>query len=348
MTLDRIAQRFHEFGSTTRAPLYQRLSLGVAAQPSLASSLLDAPTEQQLPVLFLAAVHYLLLTGADHPLRAHYPNLVEHVSNSDPMPALADFCQRYGHDIAALVRVRSTQTNEAGRCSLFVPALTLIADECGELAHIDMGTSAGLNLLLPRFGYRYTPGVALNGDAPVVLECATRGAVPLPPQLPTITRSIGVDLSPIDVHDDHETRWLEACVWPDDTARFARLVAALDMARNEPLDIRQGDAVDMLESTVLEAARAGHPVVTNSWVLNYLPYERRCDYLATLDRLGEQCDLSWVLAEAPAQTAGIPIPTSAEPEEITVLALVRWRRGVRTVQRLATCHPHGAWLQWEA
>lgn len=347
MTLERLAQRFHEFGSTTRAPLYQRLSLGVAAQPSLASALLEAPVEQQLPVLFLAAVHYLLLTGVEHPLRAHYPNLVDQASTADPMPALTDFCQHYGPDIAALVGVRSTQTNEVGRCSLFLPALAMVADECGDLVHIDMGTSAGLNLLLPRYGYRYTPGVTVNADASLVLDCATRGAVPSLTQLPSIARSIGVDLSPIDVHDENETRWLEACVWPDDTARFTRLVAAIGMARDATLDIRQGDAVDMLEPTVLDAARSGHPVITNSWVLNYLPYERRCDYLATLDRLGEDLDLSWVLAEAPAQTAGIPIPTHAEPEEITVLALVRWRRGVRTVQRLATCHPHGAWLHWE-
>jgi len=33
---------------------------------------------------------------------------------------------------------------------------------------------------------------------------------------------------------------------------------------------------------------------------------------------------------------------------ITVLSLVRWRGGERTVQRLGRTHPHGYWLDWEA
>jgi hypothetical protein len=54
-----------------------------------------------------------------------------------------------------------------------------------------------------------------------------------------------------------------------------------------------------------------------------------------------------VIAEAPSQTPGLPVPTTDPPEELTVLSLVRWRNGARTAQRLATTHPHGYWLHWE-
>ena len=33
-------------------------------------------------------------------------------------------------------------------------------------------------------------------------------------------------------------------------------------------------------------------------------------------------------------------------ELITVITLVTWRQGQRTVQRLATTHPHGQWIHW--
>ena len=68
---------------------------------------------------------------------------------------------------------------------------------------------------------------------------------------------------------------------------------------------------------------------------------------AMLDAIGAERDLSWVIAEAPDQTPGLPVPTTDPPEAITVLSLVRWRRGEREVSRLATTHPHGYWLNWE-
>jgi hypothetical protein len=218
----------------------------------------------------------------------------------------------------------------------------------GELAHVDVGTSAGLNLLLPRLGYSYTPGGTVNAGVPITLTCGTSGPIPVPLSMPSVVASVGVDMSPIDLTQPSEVRWLEACVWPDQIERFHRLVAAIELARASRLDVRTGDAVDSLESLVTEAGRHGHPVVTNSWVLNYLTPERRLDYVAALDGIGAERDLSWIIAEAPAQTAGLPWPLRDPSEEITVLALVRWRRGRRTVQRLGTSHPHGAWLRWES
>jgi hypothetical protein len=85
----------------------------------------------------------------------------------------------------------------------------------------------------------------------------------------------------------------------------------------------------------------------NTWVLNYLTFDQRLAYVAELDRIGSTQDLSWVLAESPAETPGLPIPTTDPAEELTVLSLVQWRSGRRSVQRLASCHPHGYWLHWE-
>lgn len=330
-----------------RAPLYSRLSASIADDPVVAALLRAAPEPQQLPVLLFAAVHYLLLEGLGPLLAAHYPNLSPSPASGDPYPAFRSFVLEHSASIIELISTRSTQTNEVGRCALFLPVLGMLDDERGPLALVDVGTSAGLNLLLHRYSYHYQPGGSVGGPSPVHLECATRGSVPVPPHPPRIAGGIGLDRAPIDVADEHEVRWLEACVWPDQRERFERLVAALEMARREPPDVRRGDAIDDLGAVVVEAATMGHPVVMNSWVLNYLTGEERTRYVATLDAIGAEIDLSWLIAESPAQTPELPVHRTPGSEHLTVLSLATWRGGARRVQRLGTAHPHGFWLHWQ-
>ena len=71
-------------------------------------------------------------------------------------------------------------------------------------------------------------------------------------------------------------------------------------ARDHPPQIVAGDAVSTLRSVVEEVAGRGHPVVVNTWVLNYLTAEDRLAYLAELEHIGAKRDLSWIYAEAPS------------------------------------------------
>jgi len=344
-----LTDRFTAFAAeAVRAPLYQRLAAVAAERPEVMRVLHHAPPTQQLPVLLFAAVHHLLLGGAGPELAAHYPNLTDEPASGDPGALFVDFVDAHFDELATLAATRTTQTNEVGRCAQFLPVMGMVGSEMGPLAHLDVGTSAGLNLLLPRYRYDYRPGGVVGSDSDVVLQCDTRGAIPVPAAMPEVARSFGLDRSPVDLSDPVEVRWLEACVWPDQADRFARLVAALELAREQPPDVRAGDAVDALAGLVHEAASHGHPVVTNSWVLNYLEPHRRLGYLAEMDRLGAEMDISWIIAEAPDQTVGLPVPTTDPAESITVLSLVTWRSGRRVVRRLATTHPHGYWLNWEA
>jgi hypothetical protein len=253
-------------------------------------------------------------------------------------------------DIRPMLATRRTQTNEIGRCALLVPVLALVGGEVGPLAHLDVGASAGLNLLLPRYHYRYEPGGAeIGGPSPVELTCSVRGDVPIPVELPAISAAAGLDSAPIDVTDDDAVRWLEACVWPDQADRFARLRAAIALAREAPPRIVHGDAVHDVGAALDGLAEHGHPAVTTTWVLSYLSIDGQRAFVDALDAwAAANGDLSWVAAESPAQTPGLPIPTTAEPEHLTALSLTTWRNGRRTVNRLGVAHPHGYWLHWGA
>lgn len=345
-----IARRFaaHSETAFARAPLNAALAATISRDRTLFNLLQRAPAEQQLPVLLLAAVHSMVLRSPGHRLGDWYPNL-----RIDPLPAshpdlsatLTQFIRDHEHAILDLVTRRSVQTNEIGRCALFLPALATIGDETGDLAHLDVGTSAGLNTLLPRFTYRYNDGATVGSNGPVLL-CSTRGDGPTPTALPSLTASRGLDPSPLDVTDDDDANWLQACCWPDQADRFQRLSAAIDMARHDPPDVRVGNAVDDVRHHVLDLAAAGHPVVTTSWVLNYLTPPDRSAFIEQLDRAGEHVDLSWVFAESPALTPELPHKRSVAAEHTTALVIVRWRGGRRSVEHLGICHPHGYWLHW--
>lgn len=352
---DELRRQFEHFAATSspRAPLYAALSTVIARDNDLYGLLRHAPPTQRLPVLLFACVHELVIEQPQHPLANWYPNLTA-IPRSPTDRALAptfrSFVALHHERLVQLLSTRTTQTNEVGRCGSFLPALGLIGDEVGPIGLLDVGTSGGLNLLLDRYEYRFRgPDGAersVGGPSTVSITVDVTGEVPVPAAIPTIAARCGIDQRPIDVTDDGEARWLEACAWPDQADRFHRLIAAIEIARANPPEILAGDAVASLGPAVERIGTQAHPVVTNSWVLNYLTSEQRIAYLAELERIGAARDLSWVYAEAPAHIPELPNEPDPKSAHRTVLSIVRWRAGKRFVDHLATVHPHGFWMHW--
>jgi len=355
--LTELSRRFAENSASSRprAPLYAELSKGIAADPSLHGLLLHAPPDQRLPVLLFACVHASLLADADHDLAAWYPTVTDAPrSPEDPelITTFARFVEDRAPQILAMLATRSTQTNEVGRCIMFLVGFDIVTAEVGPLAHVDVGCSGGLTLLSDRYQYRYEHGAdrlgrimtTVGSPSTVQITTSVRGELVLPEQIPTIAARCGIDIAPIDVTDDAEAKWLEACVWPDQPDRARRLRAAIALAREQPPELVAGDAVEQVAATITRLASSGHPVVTNSWVLNYLTGEQRSAYVSELDRIGSELDFSWIYAEAPALTPELPWDVELDDPHLTMIALARWRSGRRTVEYLATSHPHGYWI----
>jgi hypothetical protein len=258
-----------------------------------------------------------------------------------------------------LVSSRSTQTNEVGRCTALLPGLAEVAAAYPKgqpLSLLDLGTSAGLNLLFDRYGYQYRPQ---HGEAtmaagwpgsPVQLDCVVRNDLAALPSFatPLVTHRAGLDLSPINPRSDDEALWLLACLWPDQLARFNRLKGALVVARSmtDPPVLHRGDLVDDLQG-VVDTLPSDRPlVVFHSWVAAYLTEPRQAELVAAVTELNRSRPVHHLYAESPVETAGLPTPVSPEPREIDqATALVHIPPG-QAPQRLADLHPHGRWLQW--
>jgi hypothetical protein len=120
--LEELSRRFvslAEVDCRDYSPLYERLSLGIAGDPELLELLARARPGQRRPVLFLAAVHHLLLRGLDHPLAAVYPSIAgpDVAQAADPFPLFRALCLDHRDEVLGLVETRATQTNEVGaRC----------------------------------------------------------------------------------------------------------------------------------------------------------------------------------------------------------------------------------------
>lgn len=344
---------FHDFAGVARrrAPLYARLSKALA-DSSLPSDLFaGAPEPARVPVNLFAAVHYLLLAEPSLPLARFYPNLTETPDPGDPVPAFFAFVEQNELVIRQLLASRLPQTNEVGRSALLLAGIAQLGD-VGTIAHLDIGASAGLNLMLDRLAYVDGSGNLL-GESSLVLECSVRGARPgatgphgLADVLPELGTRLGLDANPVDLNDPDHARWLEACVWPDQADRFHRLATAIELFRRHPAEVRRGDAVDDFTDAVAAVAGGGHPVVTTSWALCYLAGEHQELWLRRIDSIGASRDLSWVWAEAPDRVGDLPVSPELAATDRTVLGVTTWRAGVRTDRVLGQCHSHGYWLTW--
>lgn len=340
--------QLREFVQVTdaRAPLYARLATGLADADEAVALLAAAPVEARIPVTFFAAVHDLLLADPSEPLAAWYPNLVDVPRSDDPIPVARELCRRRRDDLLALITTRAPQTNELGRSAVLLLALAAVGAEVGPLALLDAGASAGINLIPDRLSVSYDGHHV--GDGPLKLTCGVRGSGDprrLPARLATIADRRGIDLRPVDLDDPEQVRWLEACVWPDQTDRFLRLRQAITEVRRAGVVIQAGDVVTDLTDQLARLG-AGHRVVTTSWVLNYLGEERQRAFAAMIDECGRATDLTLVSYEEPDLTPGLDWPQELATESLSVLRVLRWRAGHRRVEYLAKGHPHGYWFSW--
>ena len=349
-----LRQRFTDFASDyAELPLYGRIAAGAADDADVAGLLSAARPGQGLPVLLLAAVHSLLLDGVEHPLGRFYPSVTGgDVPADDPFPAFRSFCGDHRDQLTALIATKATQTNEPNRSIAFATMVAAAtADEPDRpVAVVELGASAGLNLLYDR--YRLEVGDAIGGDPDSAVRLAARRAGALTPPIASrapVAARVGIDREPVAVHDTGAVRWLEACLWPEQLERLTRFRAAVTLARTSPPNVVAGDMVDDLATVVAELPPDTHVVVFHSWALVYVERSRRDELVTAIDDIASTGrPVSWASAEHPGVVPGIDDPgPSTEEGTDTVLGLARWRGGVQVAAgAVGRCHPHLAWIEW--
>ena len=357
------AESFRHFAARdcVQDPLYQAICQLVADTPELLTLMQHAPAAQRRPNLLLAALHERILAGETHPLAEYYPSVGgQRLPDAALATHLLDFARRHQATLVGHLQTRSTQTNETGRCAVLWPALQHIAALTGrqDLALLDFGSSAGLNLGVDSYHYDYghfTLGAADSAERPLI-RCDWLGDAP-PPRNSTpwrLAQRLGLDAAPINVFDADAVRWLRACLWPYDRDRAERLERALTLARSAHHQVRQvEDCMDAIADWTDSLPTDVQPVLFNSWVLAYLSSDELARYRSLVNQLVLRRGLVWLSAEEPRlRPAGLPLPAVAPGVSVqsAILWSLVWRGANQRAQQqaLAWSHPHGRWLQWAA
>jgi hypothetical protein len=330
---------------TPDCPLYVELSEYVAREDDLLALASYSRPGQAPAVLLLYTVHYLLLRGKKHPLSEFYSSLASHPAPpKNAPPVFADFCRKYRQEIQQLLQTRIVQTNEVRRCALLLPAIVLASQEAGSLplALVDLGASAGLNLLFDKYGYDYGNGLYCGDlNSPVQLTCTLRGSLrpPIPKIMPNVVSRIGIDLNPLNVskHDDY--LWLVAQIWPNDSFRLRveRMQFAVELARQNPQRMIAGDVVEVLPYIISEMPVDQAICLMHSFSFYELPSDIRGRIRSILTHCAEKRQILSVRLELSPGSLTIS----------TELELSRYQPGGRIdIKKLANCHDHGEWMEW--
>lgn len=343
-------------------PIYEHIARSIAEDDEILSLITEhRPGSTRTAVLALGATHDLVLRDPDSELAAIYSG--EH--DDDPWPLFRTLVVDHASEIAVTMRARTTQTNEVGRSANLLAVYASISRRLTRhgddrpLAIVEIGPSAGLNLLADRFHVQYVVGgtvaaTAGDPDSPVQLRCELRGATAFPgvAGMHSIASRSGLDPAPVDITDPDDARWLRACVWPGVPDRPERLAAAIDLARQDPPVLHQGDAVHDLGALLDSLPDDVFPIVTSTWVLAYLSRDARLQVCEIIDRFGEGRDIAFVTGEAPNVTPWVPelsgaqLALGTDDGTPTVFGLRMWLDGRCHTSAAALCHPHGRWMAW--
>jgi hypothetical protein len=281
-------QQFSGIGATA-SPLYAALAHGVADDPDMLDLAGHAAAGQPVSNLLFSSIYFLLLRGEAHPAGAYFYGVVDApLPPHGAFPHVRDFCLAHRAELIAMLRTRRVQTNEVQRSALWVPAFASLAISApdtatatiaidtaksnnAQFAMIEIGASAGLNLHWDRHGYRYNDHRVGDPNAALQLACTASGDPPLPTTLPDVCYRLGVDLDPIDVFDNDAVAWLRALIWPEQRHRVDALKQAVAVARQHPVEIRGGDAADLVPAALAEVPSDLTLCLCHSFTWNQCP-----------------------------------------------------------------------------
>lgn len=270
------------------------------------------------PLLLLASLRYLALVDHQHPL---YPEVVTDAAVSGLEARLTLALKDPA--LVPLLRERQVQTNEPGRALGWGLVAMALGLPLRDWALVDLGASAGLNLV---------------GDlTPIRWRVGTRMLHGL--DLPSPGVRLGLDKRPLNMEEPETRRWVQACVWPGETERLRRLDDALaallrpwgdrpDRPVVQPHTLGEEDTGAALGG--VEALVEGPVIAFQSVVRDYLGPEAARAHAACMRRwlLGDPRRM-WIAFEptdlSPPSTPMLLEASFERGGEVKTLALARSR-----------------------
>lgn len=271
------------------------------------------PFGSALALRFLGSVHRLVLEGRVPELALHYPS----VGGRPGRDLETTFEKTVGDhfDELAVLIDRGVQTNEVGRSASLLGGLLEAGSSGLPLRVFELGASAGLNLRWDRYRYVVEGGGQSFGPIDSALSFVNPWTSRSPDLggVANVVERRGCDRAPIDSTCEVGRLVLRSFIWPDLVERFARLDAAIEVARAVEAPVDQADAVDWAEARLAEPEPGTATVVMHSIVLQYMAPDRRAELLDLIASAGARASteapLAWLRMEPGRDNAEVRITT---------------------------------------
>ena len=290
-------------------------------------------------IQFASALHAIVLTNSDDALVAAFPSAA---SKGDGRAALraAEAYLDHHRDWAKEWLSSAPQTNEVRRSTALFAGISTLAREYGLPLHLlELGASAGLNLLLDAFEYR-TPAWTW-GNSPVVIETDWQGA-PFTPGSLDIRSRASCDLNPLEVSLPNDRVRLYSYIWADQLERLERTRKAVDLAIHNGIQVDKMDAADWIEEQLRSRREGVLTVVYHSIFYQYPSQELRKRIQRSIVQAGERATksapLAWLRFEFEAAIGG-PMDSKR-----CILDAITWPDAIH--RKLADVDSHGRAVTW--
>jgi hypothetical protein len=265
-------------------------------------------TASMLALRLMGSVHRLVLRGEATELEPYYPSVGGDADAVLAWPAFRGLLARKRDEVREGIDA-PIQTNEVGRSAALLVGFLAVAERTRlPLRALEVGASAGLNLLWDR--YFYSAGKESFGppDSPVRFIDVYEGRPALDARVEVVERR-GCDANPLDPCSDGDRLTLMSYLWADQRERFDAFRAALDIACRDGTRVERSDAPAWLAARLRERSQGTATVVYHSLVMQYLSDDARTAFLAVLEEAGREATrdapLAWLRMEPGGEEADV-------------------------------------------
>jgi hypothetical protein len=271
----------------------------------------DDPGGSALPLRLMGAVHRLALDGSAPELARRF--VAGGGDGERTWRTFRDALEEHGDHLRSLVEL-PVQTNEVGRCAVLLAGFLEVAASFGlPLRMLEVGASAGLNLRWDAYGYEAAGFRWGPPESPLTIDFEVDGGEMPEPVAVLVAERRGCDAAPIDPTSEEGRLTLLSYVWADQTARLARLRAALALAGEVPAVVERAAAPDWIRARLAEPVAGVATVVYHSVVMQYLTPDERKEFEASIDAAGAaavpDAPLAWLRMEPAGARAEVRLAT---------------------------------------
>lgn len=341
------------------SPLFSELARRCARDNDFLALGASVRPDMRIGLFILLVAQYLVLITAESEIAQYLPNLTASprpVENA--FPAFREFCLARRTEMVELLTNRTLNTNLVERAACIVPAIRYVARLVQEpLTVVEVGCSAGLNLLFDEYSYDYGSMGRLGPSGALVrLQCTIAGGVNPPLDLvPEVRERLGIDLVAVDPSDPQDRLWMEAMLCPEWKTERAQLRNALSVRAGKQLRVVIGDALTALPSIIHE--RTGPLCVLHSYCLQHWSSSAKRSLEELLCQLSETREIHRLGievsdSESPSvkrerlqrlTEARIPLQQKSMPSQIEHAS---YAAAKATSRLIAHADGFGKWLYW--